>query len=198
LLDRPVDSSGLANWSAQLDHGASRQQVVAGIMSSTEYLTLEVTRLYLTYLRRQPDSAGLAANVQSLQQGSTIRDLKANFLGSPEYFQTQGNSTNDGWLSAVYLDVLGRGIDPSGLANWTQQLNQGVSRTDVARSILLSSEANTLLVEGFYLQYLGRPSDPTGLQGFVSQLTAGVSEESVVQQIVTSDEFFNRPPITPS
>jgi hypothetical protein len=198
LLDRPVDPSGLANWTAQLDHGASRQQVAAGIMSSGEYLTLEVTKLYQAYLRRQPDSGGLAANVQLLQQGATIRDLKANFLGSAEYFQTQGNSTNDGWLSAVYLDVLGRGIDPSGLANWTQQLNAGVSRTAVANSILLSAEANTRLVEGFYLQYLGRPSDPSGLQGFVGQLTAGVSEESVIQQIVTSDEFFNRPPITPS
>jgi hypothetical protein len=198
LLERPVDSSGLATWTAQLDHGASRQSVVAGLMSSQEYLTLQVTQLYQSLLRRPPDDLGLAANVQFLQSGGTIRDLKANFLGSPEYFQTQGNSTNDGWLMALYPDVLGRLIDQNGLTTWTQQLNQGVSRTAIANSILLSTESSTRLVEGYYPQYLGRPADPSGLQTFSSQLAAGASEESVIMSLLTSDEFFHRPPITAS
>jgi hypothetical protein len=193
LLERPVDPTGLNSWSLQLDLGVSRQEVVSSIMTSPEYLTLQVTKLYQTLLGRQPDQLGLTSYVQFLQQGGTIRDLKSSFFGSPEYFQVRGNSTNDGWLTAVYLDVLGRGVDPSGVAAWTMQLAQGVSRQAVATSIQLSPEATNRLVEGFYLQYLGRPADPIGLQSFASDLSAGGSEESVISGMVTSDEFYKRP-----
>jgi hypothetical protein len=193
LLERPVDPIGLASYSQELDHGASRQQVVASIMSSSEYLTLQVTTLYQTLLGRQPDQSGLTSHVAFLQQGGTIRDLKSQFFGSEEYFQVRGNGTNDGWLTAVYQDVLGRDVDPSGGAAWTMQLAQGVSRQAIATSIQLSPEATTRLVEGFYLQYLGRPADPIGLQAFASDLSAGASEEFVISSMVTSDEFYKRP-----
>jgi hypothetical protein len=193
LLERPVDPTGLASYSQQLDHGVSRQQVVASIMTGSEYLTLEVTQLYQTLLNRQPDSAGLASSVQFLQQGGTIRDLKVSLLGSAEYFQVRGGNTNDGWLSAVYGDLLGRPLDPGGQQSWEQQLAMGVPRTSVALSIYLSPEATTRLVEQFYLQYLGRPADPGGAQAYASSLSGGTSEESVISAMVTSDEFYNRP-----
>jgi hypothetical protein len=193
LLERPVDPIGLSSWSLQLDQGVSRQEVVSSIMSSSEYLTLQVTQLYQTLLERQPDPLGLTSYVEFLQQGGTIRDLKSQFFGSNEYFQVRGNGTDDGWLTAVYLDVLGRAVDPSGGAAWTMQLAQGVSRQAVATSIQLSSEATNRLVEGFYLQYLGRPADPIGLQSFASGLSAGGSEEFVIFNMVTSDEFYKRP-----
>jgi hypothetical protein len=192
LLERPVDPTGLSSWSQELDQGASRQEVVSSIMSSSEYLTLEVTKLYQTLLGRQPDPAGLTSNVAFLQHGGTIRDLKSVFFGSAEYFQVRGNGTNDGWLTAVYQDVLGRAVDPGGGAGWTMELAQGVSRQAVATSIQLSPEATNRLVEGFYLQYLGRPADPSGLQSFASELSAGSSEESVISGMVTSDEFYKR------
>jgi hypothetical protein len=193
LLERPVDPTGLNSWSLQLDLGVSRQEVVSSIMSSSEYLTLQVTKLYQTLLGRQPDQLGLMSYVQFLQQGGTIRDLKSSFFGSEEYFQVRGNGTNDGWLTAVYLDVLGRAVDPIGGAAWTMQLAQGVSRQSIATSIQLSPEATNRLVEGFYLQYLGRPADPIGLQSFASHLSAGGSEEFVISSMVTSDEFYKRP-----
>jgi Domain of unknown function (DUF4214) len=192
LLERPVDPGGLASWSQQLDRGVPRQQVVAGIMGSVEYLTLQVTKAYQTLLNRAPDPSGLNGWVDSLQHGATIRDVKVSFLGSLEYFQGRGGGTNTGWLNAVYNDLLGRQPDPSGQQNFGQQLDQGVPRTTVATSIYLSPEATTRLTETFYLQYLGRPADPAGLQSNASALTAGVPEESVISGLVTSPEFFNR------
>jgi hypothetical protein len=193
LLERPVDPAGLSSWSLQLDLGVSRQEVVSSIMSSSEYLTLQVTKVYQTLLGRQPDPLGLTSHVAFLQQGGTIRELKSQFFGSEEYFQVRGNGTNDGWLTAIYLDVLGRAVDPSGGAGWTMELAQGVSREAVATSIQLSPEATNRLVEGFYLQYLGRPADPIGLQSFASHLSSGGSEEFVISSMVTSDEFYKRP-----
>jgi hypothetical protein len=183
---------GLASWTQQLDGGTSRQQVVADIMASTEYLRLQVTKAYQTLLNRPPDPAGLDAWVQTLQQGGTIRDLKISFLGSPEYFQVRGGGTNDGWLAALYNDLLGRAPDPSGLQHFGQQLAQGVSRDSIALSIYLSPETTTRLTQQFYLQYLGRPADPSGLQANASALSAGAPEESVINGLVSSAEFYNR------
>jgi hypothetical protein len=162
-------------------------------MASQEYLTLEVNQLYQTLLHRAADPGGLSANVQFLQHGGTIRDLKISFLSSPEYFQVRGGGTNSSWLDAVYNDLLGRPSDTSGQQFYGQQLSQGVPRSSVALSIYLSSEATTRLTQEFYLQYLGRPADPGGLQGWASSLSAGASEESVISGLVTSNEFYTRP-----
>jgi hypothetical protein len=166
-------------------------------MGSSEYTTLQVTKLYQTLLHRQPDSAGLASNVQFLQQGGTIREVKIGMLGSAEYFQVRGGNSNTGWLSAVYADLLGRPLDPAGQQSWEQQLAMGVPRTSVALSIYLTPEATTRLVEQFYLKYLSRPADPGGAQQFAASLSGGASEESVISAMVTSDEFYNQPLMGP-
>jgi hypothetical protein len=40
LLDRPADPGGLATWVSVLAHGASYEQVIAGIMGSPEFYAL--------------------------------------------------------------------------------------------------------------------------------------------------------------
>jgi hypothetical protein len=193
LLERPADPGGLAGWSQQLDLGASPRQVVAGLMASPEYQTLQVNRVYQTYLHRAPDPSGLSGGIQFLQHGGTVRDLKMSVIGSAEYFQARGGGTNDGWLAAVFEDLLGRPVDPGSQQYFGPLLAMGAPRVNVALGIYLGPEAATRLVEQFYPQYLGRPADPSGLQAAAAQISAGASEESVITTLVTSTEFYNRP-----
>src|SRR5262249_22484152 len=46
LLERAVDPTGLAGWSAMLDQGVARSQVIQGIEASQEYETLQVQHIY--------------------------------------------------------------------------------------------------------------------------------------------------------
>jgi len=110
----------------------------------------------------------------------------------------RGGGTNDGWLAAVFNDLMGRPIDPSAQQFFGQQLAQGVPRNSVALSIYLSPEATTRLVGEFYPQYMGRPADPGGLQSWSSSLSAGFTEEFVINGLVTSGEFYSRPLISSS
>jgi hypothetical protein len=133
---------------------------------------------------------GLSVNVVISEQGGNTISLTGQAL-----LGTQ----NQRWLARVYVDLLGRQIDPSGLAYWGSLLTQGISRTQIVLGIQSSFEYRAKLVQSWYLKYLGRPADPQGLSGFVQLLgtTTGIggdNPENFVQlQLISSQEyFFNR------
>ncbi len=192
LLKRAPDPTGLAFFTNQLNTGTSRAQVAQQIVTSVEYRTLVVQNIYQTFLRRSADAGGLTTFVNLLNSGGTIEQVQSLIIGSDEYFQTQGGGTNDGFLAALYLDVLGRPIDPTGQATFSQALASGTTRDQVALAILTSGEFRQLLVNGFFLQFLGRAADPTGLSTFVNQLNQGARDEDIIVAIVGSDEYFAR------
>src|SRR5437870_964864 len=113
LLQRDVDSDGLTYWSGLLDSGSTREQVVAGIVTSTEYHDLLLNDIYSILLKRAPDSAGLDSWSQFLTQGGTYEQLMADIAGSDEHWQGRAGQTNEGLLSARYQDALYRAMDSS-------------------------------------------------------------------------------------
>src|SRR5439155_5410378 len=124
-----------------------------------------------------------------LAAGSTGAQVAAILAGSDEYFQTRGGGSNDGFLSALYQDALRRQVDASGQASFTQLLQAGASRIDVALSVLNSLESHQDLVAGFYQQFLHRAADPAGLTVYVSALQGGARAEQVVAAILASTEY---------
>jgi hypothetical protein len=198
LLGREADPHGLASWTSQLDHGATRQSVVGGILGSTEYLNRFLNGLYMQYFNRPIDPNGLSHWTQVLRNQTlyvgdqnAVEFVKAQLLGSLEYFLGHGGGTNAGFLNALYLDVLGRPIDPSAFANLSQQLAQGVSRVNVAKSVVTSLEARQRVVNGMYMQFLHRPADPRGLASFTNLLATSKDYNPVIIGLVSSEEYFN-------
>src|SRR5207253_6456122 len=99
-----------------------------------EYRSHLIDGLYQKILQRPSDSAGKTWFDQYLAGGSRVDAARAIMLGSPEYFNLHGG-TNDGFVNALYQDVLGRAPEPNGQAYWLQQLASGKSRTDVALGV---------------------------------------------------------------
>jgi hypothetical protein len=166
--------------------------VALGIEASPEYLTDLVESLYQQYLGRAADPSGLNSALQLLNAGGTDEQVAAFLVGSAEFFQNQAGGTNAGFLNALYQDALGRAIDPSGQATYSQALANGVSRTQVALDILTSLEYYSNLVQGYYQSFLGRAADSSGLNTYVLDLLGGVTDEMVIAAIVGSDEYFQR------
>ena len=50
------------------------------------------------------DAQGLQDHVRNIQNGTSYRDVLANFLGSDEYYLRKGN-TPDGFITGLYRDV---------------------------------------------------------------------------------------------
>lgn len=99
-----------------------------------------VTNLYDRVLSRPADDTGTAYWAGRLTAGDSAAQVAAQFLASEELL----SQTTDGWLDGVYHTVLDRHADDAGQAYWDGLLGQGVSRADVAWSILTSPEAQAL------------------------------------------------------
>jgi uncharacterized repeat protein (TIGR03803 family) len=189
LLDRAVDPVGEAGWTNLLNQGVSRQIIVGMIEQSVEYRSDEVQKLYQQLLNRNADPQGLNGFVDALGSGATILDVEAAIAGSPEFFQDAGG-TNQGFVAALYGDLLHRAPDPGGQATALAALSGGVSRQAVAAAVLSSPEFYADLVTSLYIEFLQRAPDPFGFNLSMQALGNGFSEEGLVAVLVGSDEYF--------
>jgi hypothetical protein len=169
LLGRDADASGLSYWSGLLASGTPMSQVVNGIMASPEYQDRVLNDLYQKYLGRPVDSVGMASWLPVLQSSGSSA-VAAGLLGSLEFFAKAGG-TNTDFLRALYLDALGRAIDPTALTNDLQMLQAGVSREQIAAGVLGSSEKAQEVVNQAYQAYLGRSADASALPGWEQAAT---------------------------
>ncbi|HEV3443051.1 MAG TPA: DUF4214 domain-containing protein [Gemmataceae bacterium] len=97
---------------------------------------------------------------------------------------------NQLFVTQLYADLLHRAPDASGLATWTSDLDQGMSRTQVAQGIEANAEFMTVEVKDLYRTLLHRSADAAGLAGFVSFLSGGGNIQQVESTILGSTEFF--------
>jgi hypothetical protein len=164
LLGRNADPAGLAGWSSQLAAGVPVSQVINGILSSTEYQTKVLNDLFLKYLGRPVDATGIAAWLPVLQTGGPTA-VAAGLINSSEFYANAGG-TPQGFVQALYLDVLGRMPDPTSAANDVLAIQFGVPRQQIALGVLNSTEAAANAVNQVYETVLGRPADPSALAGW--------------------------------
>ncbi len=98
---------------------------------------------------------------------------------------------NEGFVTGLYQQLLGRSAEASGASNWITQLSSGTSRAQIALEIENSLESRNRLVDQLYLHYLNRHADPGGLNAFSSMLGTGGSLEGVTAAILSSQEFLD-------
>jgi len=190
LLGRESDPGGFAFWVGLLEQGAGRADIVRAFQHCPEYYRREVRQLYHDLLRREPDGAGQNHWVEALNAGATQEQLQARFLASEEYFQGIGTGTPAGLLTALYQDVMHRAIDASGLNRHGNALAAGITRTEIAQTILASPEGHTVALDALYSAYLHRHVDASGFDAYLPALQAGVPEETIAMLLLSSEEYL--------
>jgi hypothetical protein len=100
-------------------------------------------------------------------------------------------SATDSFITAAYLDYLGRAAGASELTAWDSVFASKGSAA-VALGIVRSAEALGRDVDRLYLRLLARTSDAPGRAGWVSFLQGGHTIEQVIIGMVNSAEFANR------
>ncbi len=188
LLGRPPEALA-SGWVNALNNGASPESIVLGIESSAEYLTDQVTALYVKYLNRQPDAMGEQGWVAYLQAGHTLEQVAEGIVSSPEYFQMHGG-TNQDYVVALYNDVLGRVPSTAEVNTLVAAMAEGATPLDVATGFFNSTEYRTNLVDADYETYLGRPPETAGLAGWLAQFAEGMTDQEVLANIFGSPEGF--------
>ena len=203
VLGRAPDAAGSSNWVAQLQAGASQQQVAQAFWESSEHRTLEVTGYYQSLLQRTPDAAGLANWVSALQAGQSETAVELAFMTSPE-FLAKHSSTGGDFLNALYEGALGRAATAAEIASWQNQVfplpfipfgappdeAEVMVDHEIALGVLNSSEASMHLIDMDYSQFLQRSVDPTGAQYWLAALQGGASPTALSEGILGSNEYF--------
>lgn len=191
LLGRSPDAGGAAYWAHLVDSGVARSTVAWAIVSGHEYHVRMVDGVYRQLLHRGVDGQGGAYWGTLLDHGYAIESLTAFIMGSPEYYAHAGGTPN-GFVSAMFQDVLHRAPDAGGRAYFVQLLQQGVSHSAVAGAITWSAEAIGSRVNGYYQALLGRNADTSGRNYWVYLIGHGHRDEEIVALLVGSDEYFRR------
>ncbi len=189
LLQRPVESTGLATWTAALAQGVSRAQMAQAIEDSPAFRSVEVGNLYATFLHRSADPSGLNTFIAFLASGGTVEQVAEILTGSQEYFLTRGGGTNDGFLDALFRDALTRAMDTSGRATFAAALAGGATRVQVAAAVFLSLEFQQDQIGIFYQRFLHRDADSSGRDTFVGFLRRGNRAQDVIAAIIGSAEY---------
>jgi hypothetical protein len=106
-----------------------------------------------------------------------------------------GMTVDDGvdrYITKVYLDLFGRGVDPTGLAGWGAALRSGTPRIAVANSITYSDEYRAGLIAGSYRTYLGRNPDPAGASGWLGAMRGGATIQQMEAGFLASSEYYSQ------
>ncbi len=119
--------------------------------------------------------------------------LESYILSSDEYFADAGGS-NSGYLTSLFRDLFGRGVDPNAASFYGGQLASGMSRLAVEHELQFSSEALNDEVNALYVHYLRRNADSPGLGFFGTLLLSGGRMEDIIVALVASNEYLARIP----
>jgi streptogramin lyase len=95
---------------------------------------------------------------------------------------------NQQFVTQVYLDLLGRLPEASGVAAWSAALKAGVPQAQVASAIVNSAEYRFDQVNRLYNYLLTRRVDNQGLQTALAFLAAGGTVEQLAASLVASPE----------
>ena len=92
--------------------------------------------------------------------------IVAAIFGSDEFYIESGN-TDQGWINALYEDILGRAADGSGAVFWANELavRGAGDRDGIVRDLLATREAAHRVLDSFYPAAGGTSGNPLTVPG---------------------------------
>jgi len=219
ILERTADEGGLQNYVGLMQNGYTEDQVRNDLMNSQEYKNLQqkkstqpnydeiVNQVYLETLNRNADQAGRDFYVGLMKNGYTTDQIKEDLMKSDEYKNLQkNNSTPQNYeliVRGLYLELLKREADPSGLNHFVSRMENGVTEDQIRSDFKNSQEYKNLenrapasvdyttIVKELYLEILQRSADPGGLNHYVSLMKNGYTEDQIRNDFKNSQEYKN-------
>jgi len=95
------------------------------------------------------------------------------------------------YVDFVYVGLLHRHADPTGIRYWSGRLGAGVSRSDFANQIAHSLEWTRVVAQDLYRLALGRIPDPAGLDYWAALVSHGLPTAAVAASLFGSPEAWH-------
>lgn len=165
---------------AGVDYTATSGQVTFGAGQTSKIFTINFN----------PDLVLLGKKTVNL----TLDNPTGASLGSPAtavvaILDDEG-SASQRYVATVFLDVLKRPVDPSGLAYWSGRLDQGLPRGVLVDAIDHGDEYFGNIIRPAYNKFLGREADASGLQYWIGQMRQGLTDEQLEAGFIGAPEYY--------
>lgn len=108
----------------------------------------KVYRLYEAAFNRAPDKAGLAYWIWQADIGVSFTHIASAFSGGIEFTNKYGTLSHNQFVEQLYLNILDRAGEPSGLAYWQWQLNDGLQSREQVLYGFSESHENQISIIG--------------------------------------------------
>lgn len=212
-LKRDSEPEGKAFWVQQLkDKTMTGAEVAHGFFFSKEFIDADlsngeyVTRLYQTFMDRQPEEEGFDFWTAGLFNGSLTRESTfQGFVESEEWHSIckeygivpGSRSEVKYFVYHLYYTALDRFGDEEGVNYWTDQLYQKkMSGIDVAFAFFNSPEYLTLDIDDerfirltYCLFFDNREADDEGFNYWLNKLQTGTTRAELFYGFAYSDEY---------
>ncbi|MCI7349638.1 MAG: DUF4214 domain-containing protein [Ruminococcus sp.] len=216
ILNRDADANKVTHID-NLNNGESACKVAYDFVFSHEFTELDISneervrRMYLTFLNRDPDPAGLANWVKSLDNGCSIGHVFYGFTQSKEFGEiceeygitrgtweyTENRDKSEeltAFVSRLYTKALNRKFDVNGLNDHTGSYLEDHDLYQMAYNFIFSQEfieknlSDEDFVDTMYRTFFDREADPDGRADWLGRLKSGCSREEVLAGFVGSQE----------
>ncbi|SHN26449.1 protein of unknown function [Pseudomonas asturiensis] len=156
--------------------------------------TAQIQQLYVAYLGRAADKAGLdywSTELNATPATLTLEDLRANFVNSqPEYAAIYGGLTREDTVAKIYSNLFGRAADADGLAYWTTGGGASVS-TDLLLTAFINGASaadsqtvtNKVLVSEVYTNAAGTNFLAADAASIISGVTTNASISTALDKL---------------
>jgi hypothetical protein len=104
-------------------------------------VSAELQQIYMVYMNRPADPAGLAYWEQAVANGATLASIAAGFAASSE-FRTPIKARPASSGRVVYQNLFGRSGDADGVAFWVKALGNGATLASIGSTILHAAQGN--------------------------------------------------------
>ncbi len=225
FLRREADSGGLMGNVEQLNNGAPRENLVIGIRRSGEAdnIFFRITNClddrtfldiaYDIYLDPQFHLKKRPEDLQALSQGGSrqevfnsikqfqeltvsLQNLAADYYQEDLEFLSKTDSLNEEeFVAELYRTFLKREADPGGLKSHSEQLHNGIARSEILQAVRTSGEAagvfvnltsglaNDTFVEVAYRAYVKQTLNSAAKKIHLEALERGISRHEILTSL---------------
>ncbi len=192
FLGRAATTDEVLTNSQRLDQGTtSRSDFVEGLANSPEWVGAVVNAMYVDTLGRTGEPGGVTFWSNQIRRGTrSVAQVAGSMYASNEYYTGIGGGTDTSWIHDLYLKLLQRPADSSGLNYWRNQIATH-GRTWVAVRFYNSPESARTRINTLYQKLLGRSVDPVGA-GFWTPRVIAQGDIALAVDLAASTEYFTR------
>jgi hypothetical protein len=195
VLNRAADTQGFLHFLSGVDTARFQQlqTIATAVLIGGEARSALITSDYQSLLRRTPSSSEVAAWLQALNQGATPEFIQVAMTGSDEYYYLDAGGTDPSYIKQLYVDLLMRQADPTGLNTFVLQMDsqEQSSRGPLVNALVQSPEYKADLTNAAYLKFLGRAASPSDVNTWVGRLGVNATDEQFFATLIGSQEYFN-------